>query len=474
MSSEFNKRGLKATSLVSGGSDNNVERDKIKQSLESGAINCVFVRDIYNEGVDIPSINTVLFLRPTESLTIYLQQLGRGLRLEEGKECLTVLDFVSQANQKYNYTEKIRALVGRTSKTITEEIEEGFPHVPFGCSIKMEKLAAKYILSNIKDAIYDARRIQSALRLFLSDGNDVSLFKFLQDNEMDIKEIYKGNNNWISHLQKIDRLPQNNDEHYIHLTKSTKRLLHINSRSYLNFIESLFNSNIIALSNEVQQQYLMMFYYDIWQKPVSEWGFDSIEESIDEIKNYPQIVEEILCICKYLKAKIDVSTAVFDSDFPIALELHAKYIRDEVLASFGCHEEDKKSSSREGVLQIKEKNTELLFVTLDKSDKSFSPTTAYEDYAISEKIFHWQSQNATAPHSKVGLSYIKHKEKGKLILLFVRERTKDDYGFTMPFHFLGPVNYLSHRGSKPMSIKWELENELPASLWEYAGKMAHG
>ncbi len=71
--------------------------------------------DIYNEGVDIPEINTVLFLRPTESLTVFLQQLGRELRLAEGKECLTVLDFIDQARKRYNFAEKFNALLSNTT-----------------------------------------------------------------------------------------------------------------------------------------------------------------------------------------------------------------------------------------------------------------------------------------------------------------------------------------------------------------------
>ena len=119
MSDEFNKRGLKSTYLVSGKGITTTDRQQIKKELSAGKVNYVFVRDIYNEGVDIPSINTVLFLRPTESLTIFLQQLGRGLRLDEGKECLTVLDFVGQAHQNYHFTErKFRAVLGRNTATL--------------------------------------------------------------------------------------------------------------------------------------------------------------------------------------------------------------------------------------------------------------------------------------------------------------------------------------------------------------------
>lgn len=113
-------------------------------------------------------------------------------------------------------------------------------------------------------------------------------------------------------------------------------------------------------------------------------------------------------------------------------------------------------------------------MNLNNSDKDFSPSTQYEDYAINEKLFHWQSQNKAAPESPVGIAYIRHQEIRKNLLLFVREEKKDTYGFTSPYYFLGPVDYVSHSGSKPMSINWELQEPMPAFLWKGAAKMAVG
>ena len=109
------------------------ERYTAKKRLVGGELRFLFVVDIYNEGVDIPEVNTVLFLRPTESLTVFLQQLGRGLRLSEDKECLTVLDFIGQANRKYNFEEKFAALLSNTNHSVQYEIKHGFISAPKGC-----------------------------------------------------------------------------------------------------------------------------------------------------------------------------------------------------------------------------------------------------------------------------------------------------------------------------------------------------
>jgi hypothetical protein len=127
-----------------------------------------------------------------------------------------------------------------------------------------------------------------------------------------------------------------------------------------------------------------------------------------------------------------------------------------------------------GVVEIKSLNCELLFVTLQKTEKKFSPTTLYHDYAISDVLFHWQSQNAARPDKGKGLSYIKHRESGKKIILFVREQIEDEFGRAMGFVNLGPVDLESYYGSQPMSITWRLEEPLPPYLWKDIAKLAVG
>ena len=123
---------------------------------------------------------------------------------------------------------------------------------------------------------------------------------------------------------------------------------------------------------------------------------------------------------------------------------------------------------------MESKNTELLLVTLEKTEENYSPTTMYNDYAVSEKIFHWQSQNSAKPETGKGLSYITHKENSKSILLFVREKNTDEFGNTMSYVFLGAIDYLEHTGSKPMSIKWRLQVPIPPYIWKEIAKMAVG
>ena len=178
MADYFNTHAIPSIALTGDSSDE--ERNTAKQQLVSGEIRFIFVVDIYNEGVDIPEVNTVLFLRPTESLTVFLQQLGRGLRLAENKECLTVLDFIGQANRKYNFEDKFAALLSNATRSVSREIKDGFVSVPKGCYIQLEKKAAKYILDNIRASYGNTAGLVTRVASFTEDsGLELTLKKFL-------------------------------------------------------------------------------------------------------------------------------------------------------------------------------------------------------------------------------------------------------------------------------------------------------
>jgi hypothetical protein len=214
-----------------------------------------------------------------------------------------------------------------------------------------------------------------------------------------------------------------------------------------------------------------MLHYDIW---VNANGFDSLEESIRSIGKNRTMVEEIM---GFLELRIDdLNFKEIDLELPYdqPLKIHSRYTRDQILVAFRESTFEKKSSSREGVVENKDLNTELLFVTLNKSEENYSPTTMYDDYAINETLFHWQSQNSASPVTTKGRSYIEHKENDKKILLFVRENDQDEFKNTMGYIFLGEGNLKDYYGAKPMSIEWELNEPIPNYLWSDIAKLRVG
>lgn len=473
MAEKFSLAGLKADYLVSARSD---ERSQLRAKLSNKAINYLFVVDIFNEGVDIPEIDTVLFLRPTESLTVFLQQLGRGLRLSDNKECLTVLDFVGNSRPEYDFEGKFRALVGKTNTSIQKEIEDDFPHLPLGCTIILEKKAKDIIIENIRRATsLNKQQLLNKIRNYKHQSAlPLTLKNFTAFYHIPLQLIYK-NGSWkrlCVLAEQIDDFPAINESEISRAIKI--KWLSCNSNSYFQFIMSLAKLNFeVTLSklSEEERSMCLMLHYDIWQ---AAGGYASLEESIQAIGRNKILTEEIMEVLELQSDKIDFVEKDISLPYVQPLKIHGRYTRDQILAAFGENTFQSKSSNREGLVSPEGKNTELLLVTLEKSEENYSPTTMYNDYAISDTLFHWQSQNATKASSGRGLSYINHQANDRLILLFIREKNSDEFGNTMGYVFLGISNYKEHYGEKPMSISWELNEPIPPYLWKNSAKMAVG
>lgn len=473
MAEKFALAGLKAHYLTS---ENSKDREIIRLKLRNNEINYLFVVDIFNEGVDIPEIDTVLFLRPTESLTVFLQQLGRGLRLSEGKECLSVLDFVANSRPEYNFENKFRALIGKTSTPVQKEIEDNFPHLPLGCSIVLEQKAKQNILENIIAATSVNRRqlIQKIQNFEHQTTLPLTLASFTSFNNIPLQAIYK-RGSWKRLLQLAGNhndFPELNEKEIV--STILKKWLSTNSTSYFDFILKVAKQQFqIVLDSYIDEEktMLLMLHYDVWQVA---GDFDFLEDSIRSIGMNRVLVDEMIEVLEILIDDISFKEIEIELPYKQPLKVHSRYTRDQILAAFGLSTFDKKSSNREGVAENKELNTEILFVDLIKSEEDFSPSTMYNDYAVSETLFHWQSQNQTRSDHGKGLTYIHHLDLEKKILLFVREKAKDEFGNTMGYVFIGEGNIQDFYGSKPMSINWELNEPIPQYLWNASAKMSVG
>lgn len=470
MAKVFNEAGVPSIALHGKSSDE--DRQRAKKKLVSGEIKLIFVVDLYNEGVDIPEVNTILFLRPTESLTVFLQQLGRGLRLAEGKECLTVLDFIGQAHQNYNFQEKFRALIGRTKHSVQHYIENGFAHLPRGSFIQLEKQAKEYILRNLKQAAVNRKSLVNRMKYFEQDtGLPLTLENFLQHHGLSLFEFYggrTGNRSFHGLMVEAGILESYEWENGEYLTKRIPALLSLNSRRLLLFLLAYLEEGRTPQSEE-EQLMLNMFYYTLYRSEPSKMGFDSIEQGVQAALACSYFRAEVIAILKINLSSIDFVDQRNDFPYACPLDLHCRYSMDQVLAAFGYWNEERAPSFREGVKYFEDKATDIFFITLNKSEKDFSPSTQYEDYAINERLFHWQTQSRTSEDSKTAQRYIHHKKMGTRVALFVREY-KEENNYTSPFIFLGEAEYVRHEGNKPMSFVWRLREEIPPALLPAANK----
>ncbi len=469
----FNSRGIPSIFLTGKSSDE--ERKTAKGRLVSGEVRFIFVVDIYNEGVDIPEVNTVLFLRPTESLTIFLQQLGRGLRLAEGKDCLTVLDFIGQANKRYNFEDKFAALLSNTTRSVTREIKEGFVSAPKGCYIQLEKKAARYILDNIRASYGNTAGLVSRAASFTEDsGLELTLAHFLDYYHLDPRAIYKFSS-FSRICARADVTPDFSEPLEEILTKAFGRLAVVDSRRWIRFLLDLLprldDVDFSALS-ELEQRMLQMFYVTVWGKAAESWSSDEVLDNLYALSDSPVLLGELLALLRYRYEQIDFIDEPVDLGFDCPLDLHCTYTRDQLLVALDFM---KPATVREGVKWLPEKQLDVFFVTLNKADKDYSPTTMYNDYSINESLFHWQSQSTTAADSPTGQRYIHHRERGSKVLLFVREfKTDRMTGGAEAYTFLGTANYVKHEGSRPMNITWQLDRPIPAKFLKKTNKLVVG
>ncbi len=453
MAAELNLRGFRAAALTS---DNADERAVLSRRLAEGAINYLCVVDMFNEGVDIPAVDTVLFLRPTESLTIFLQQLGRGLRLAPGKDLLTVFDFVAQLNASYDYGSRLRALMRRPDADLEREVSRGFTLLPRGCSIHMEEVAQSYVLDNIKSALWNVKHIVKALHECTTQP---TLADFATRTG-DVRQLYKGRNCWTALKRSAGLCTYDDDEVTRLLTRGISSLCHVNTATYLQFIlRAMENGGRLDPDtlDTKGKTYALMLYYALFQAPITKTAYADIYEALGKLSDYPLFAAEITELATYLYDRLDTTTHPIGQGLPETLEQYGCYTRDEIFIIMGRQRADK---TMRGVVSgavslVDDKRTEGLFVTLNKSDKDFSPTTLYDDYVMGEHAFHWQSQNRDS-HSGSGARFVRQREERRKFLLFVRENKRDAYGNTAPFHCFGLVDYVSSHGDRPMNIEWHV------------------
>ncbi len=192
MARVFNQHGVPAVAIT--GETNDDERKRALRDLERGGVNVVFSVDLFNEGVDVPTADALLMLRPTESPLLFLQQLGRGLRKAPGKAVCTVLDFVGHHRKEFRYDRRFRALLGGTRTDVIRQVEQGFPFLPAGCHMELDRVSSQRVLDSIRNALPDnVTQRADELRELVARQGDVTLAQYLDATGLDVDEVYRGN-----------------------------------------------------------------------------------------------------------------------------------------------------------------------------------------------------------------------------------------------------------------------------------------
>jgi superfamily II DNA or RNA helicase/HKD family nuclease len=446
------------------------QRSAARQQLAAGTIRCLFSVDVFNEGLDVPNVDTVLFLRPTESITVFLQQFGRGLRHAPGKACLTVLDFIGQQHKKFRFDLRYRALTGAPRRTLERQLVEGFPFLPSGCHVELDRVAQRVVIDNIRSQLRMDRR---ALIADIRSYGDLPLKGYLRESGRELSDIYRNGGSWTALRtaagfssppagpaedvlrKRLHRLASADDMERIH--------------TWRDWLQRPRPPTVGSLPIRQQRLAAMLFFTfspDGGHHP-------SVHSGLEHVWDHPAVLADGAELLSAMEDRIEhvpVPLGPAFSDVP--LFVHCRYSREELLAALGRATPSRPpSNDREGVRYIEGVKADVFTFTLQKSERAYSPTTMYRDYAVSPELIHWESQSTTSIESKTGQRYLHHGELGSHVLLFARETDKDDIG-TRSFLFLGPARYVSHQGSRPIAITWRLDHPLPADFFATAQVLA--
>ena len=430
--------------------------------------------DLFNEGVDLPEVDTLLFLRPTESALVFLQQLGRGLRRNEEKDCVTVLDFIGQSHRQFRFDLRYRAVTGTTRTEVEKQIQSGFPFLPAGCSMQLDRVATKIVLENITSAIPSRRPAMVRELRAMADARSsgvrprITLPHFLRETGLELEDVYRSGS-WSSLQREASMAVPAPGPQEGPLSERLARLLHVDDPLRLDAYARLAKSPSLDGLTDTARRLTTGLHFAITPPGLT---LPSLADFARFFHEHPAIAQELLELIPLLEERAAHLTSPLllsgtDESSRVPLSVHARHTVDEVLTAFGILDFGRAAWKQTGVFRHEPTNSDLFFVTLQKSERDYSPSTLYKDYAISPTLFHWESQSQTKQQSEAGPRYIHHHQRGGNIFLFVRDRKKQD-GRTVPYTFLGPVDYVSHKGERPISFVWKLRTPMPADFFRRA------
>ena len=459
MAQRFTEAGISAVAVT--GDTPEAERREALSRLRDGKVNAVFSVDLFNEGVDVPAVDTVLMLRPTESATVFLQQLGRGLRRARGKSVCTVLDFIGQHRREFRFDVRYRALLRLSRADLVAGLANGLPFLPSGCSFQLDRVARDVVLDSIRQAIPSnwPQRV-AELRRLNADGYPATLAAYLHETGLDLDDVYANGRSWSDLLEGAGLPTQAPGPFEKQLRRALGRMLHVDDEERIDTYRAFLDvGGLPTVQGARDRRLLRMFVVSLAGQVL---GDRSLAEGVALVWRHPQVLRELAELLPLLSERHDHVHADLPGRPDCPLQIHARYTREEVLAAMNQGDRAAVPTWREGVRWAASEKADLFLVTLNKSSGSFSPTTQYRDYAISPTLFHWESQSTTPAGSPTGQRYQRHEAEGSEILIFARMTNASS---DRAFWFLGPARYVKHEGERPMAITWRLDFALPGDLY---------
>ncbi|MBI5269446.1 MAG: DUF3427 domain-containing protein [Burkholderiales bacterium] len=462
MTDWLNRAGLPAACVV--GATSAEDRRRAPQRLLNGELCALVTVDLYNEGIDLPMVDTLLLLRPTQSPVLFQQQIGRGLRLAPGKESCLVLDFVGQHRTEFRFDRLLSGLSGLSRRELVDGVENGFGSLPPGCHIHLQRQTREQVLQGLRAlTTQNWRRLKTELQTYvvLRGRADVRLADFLHDQALELDDIYRsgtgqGASGWTTLKRDAGLIVAEPGPEEAYFSRRFGDLLHVDDPRRLDVMAAVGAwQGRPSAAGAMDSLGVQMLAYQIDGRHEQAAGPEAFME---RVQRHPAIAAELVELSALLQTRTTLVATPIPGLEDTPLCLHASYGVREVLTAVGWLTAARRAPFQAGVLPLGSRKTELLFVTLDKSD-GYHDRIAYHDYAISAERFHWQTQNSAGPDTPSGRRYLQSASNGWQFQLFVRSRKGDAY------RACGRVTLESAEGHRPMSIVWKLETPLPVSLF---------
>jgi hypothetical protein len=419
--------------------------------------------DLYNEGVDLPDVNTLLLLRPTQSPVLFEQQLGRGLRLAPGKESCLVLDFVGRYREDFRFDQLLQVMTGLPKKRLIEDLEHGFPTLPPACHIAFDRVAGERVLASLKTIARQTwPRLTRELQGYaaMKGPENTTLASFLNDQALELPDIYRANRDggWTALRRSAGLLQGEASKEETYLGSRFADLLHANDPLALKLWRLLAERGADAWDelDAIERRRIQMLAYQLFPRITDRM---TGREFLERLQAQRYLREELGELSGLLEARSELPARPIPGlprEWPLLL--YGRYEIREILTAVGWLTESRRTPHQSGKISIDEAKIECLFVTLDKAE-GYHDRISYHDYAISPELFHWQTQNNAGPDTPAGRRYMESPENGWRFFLFVRERKDAAYCA------LGPATKVHIEGDRPMSLHWKLEVPLPMELF---------
>ena len=462
MTDWLNRAGLPAACVV--GTTASEERRRAPQRLLSGELCALVTVDLYNEGIDLPMVDTLLLLRPTQSPVLFQQQIGRGLRLAPGKESCLVLDFVGQHRTEFRFDRLLSSLTGLSRRELVDGVENGFGSLPPGCHIHLQRQTREQVLQGLRAlTTQNWRRLKTELQTYaaLKGRASVRLADFLYDQALELEDVYRtgtgqGRSGWTALKRDAGLIAAEPGPEEDYFSRRFGDLLHVDDPRRLDAMAAAGARQGHPEALDAKGALgVQMLAYQIDGRHEQAAGPDAFAERLER---HPAIASELVELSGLLQARSTLGANAVPGLEDTPLCLHAAYGVREVLTAVGWLTAARRAPFQAGVLPLTSRKTELLFVTLDKSE-GYHDRISYHDYAISAERFHWQTQNSAGPDTPSGRRYLECSTNGWQFQLFVRPRKGDAY------RACGRVTLESAEGDRPMSIVWRFETPLPVRLF---------